>query len=84
MAAAAKAMATGETLASEGGRLTGQPYWDRNCDWDQYTIIPNDIFNAFVDALEEWRTQCDVQDMEDTQMSYAADLKSEVIGRYRK
>ena len=75
MRAAAQVIARARDVLSETGRpCHGCPQYD-----DNVGVVPDKEFQALLEAVDDYDTLCDLQDMDDTLASVGGDLKRDVL-----
>lgn len=80
MLAAAQIIARADDVRREGGQLTRHHYWDRNFKCDDYVIVPVEEFAALCEALVDYEGLRGLEDMDETEVSFGADIVRQIRG----
>jgi hypothetical protein len=83
MEAAAQVIASADDLLSEVGRFSRDLYWDPTFPWNDYALVPAKAVDKLHESLDDYHGLRDLEDMEETEASFGADIKRQIIARER-
>jgi len=79
MRAAAQVIAKSRDLVSEGGQLTRDLYWDPKFQWEDHVIVPEKLFEALADAMDDYDSLCDLLDMDETEADFGRGCRRDIL-----